>query len=107
MTRRTVEVRLTAEGDLASHYEWLLKEADASLAEAMLANATTEFQKLAQTPGLGALMDTAEPELIGTRKWRIKRFPNLLIFYQAEGSRLFINRVLHSAQNWLAELERG
>lgn len=41
------------------------------------------------------------------RKWPIRRFPNLLIFYHADEDRLFIDRILHAAQNWLTELERG
>ena len=105
MNRRLIELRAAAQDDLTNHYGWLANEGGEPLAESMLASAAAEFDKLAQTVGLGSPIQTSRSDLAGLRKWRIRHFPKLLIFYQATDERLFVIRVLHSAQDWLAALE--
>ena len=38
-------------------------------------------------------------EFPGLRMWRVPKFPNHLIFYQATEHQLIIRRVLHGSQN--------
>ena len=40
------------------------------------------------------------PELAGMRKWHVKGFERLLIFYLPRQQGVSIVRVLHAAQDW-------
>lgn len=104
---RQVEIRLAAQADLAERYQWLDREAGTSIADAMLDAATAAFDRLAEVPGLGSPEETRRAELWGLRKWPVPGFARLRIFYQADDDTLFVVRVLHTAQDRLAEIGDG
>ena len=64
--------------------------------------AEVAFDRLAQTPGLGAGCMEGAPMLAGLRRWRIPRFANYLDFNRATDGAMEIVRVLHGAR----EVER-
>ena len=105
MIVRSIEVRQAARDDLVAHFDWFELEAGEDVAESMLIGASSAFDKLALAVGIGSPVEIRHPELQGLRKWRVSRFPNLLIFYQFTDTMLFIVRVLHASQDWLAALE--
>ena len=101
MSRRTVRVQPAARRDLKALAEWLRREADPQTAGRVIAAARRSFDKLAQTPGLGAPANAKLVELTHARRWRIDGFPNYLIFYEpAVRGGVSILRVLHAAQDW-------
>ncbi len=61
--------------------------------------AEAAFERLAETPGLGAVLSYADPLITGLRRWRIPRFTNYLIFYRVTDEAIEIVRVLHGARD--------
>ncbi len=95
-----VLVRAAARRDLADLYRWLKEEAGADVAERFLAAADHAFATLAATPGLGARVTLSSRHLAKVRKWRVKGFENVLIFYQPRPTGVSIIRVIHAARDW-------
>ena len=67
--------------------------------------AKVSFEALAETPGLGPPVASANSRLFGLRKWRIRGFDNLPIFYIPVDKGVLIVRVLHAAQDWWTLLD--
>lgn len=103
---RSVEIREAARDDLIGQYGWLASRAGIDTAESMLASASSAFERLARTPGLGAPVRSDRAELSGLRKWRVPGFPRLLILYETDQDRLYVVRVFRAAQDWLVALDR-
>ncbi len=81
--------------------DWLRREADPQTAGRVIAAARRSFDKLAQTPGLGAPAGAKLAELANARRWRIDGYATYLIFYEPEPrGGVSILRVLHAAQDW-------
>lgn len=59
-----------------------------------------QFSQLAQDPAIGSLIKLRAPELGGLRKWRVRDFPNFLIFYLPRPDGVSIVRVLYASQDW-------
>lgn len=57
------------------------------------------YDRLAETPGIGAARDFGNPKLKGMRMWLVPGFSNYLIFYTSSESELRILRVLHGARD--------
>jgi len=57
------------------------------------------FAILARQPLLGARYETKNPRLTGVRIFRVKKFPNHLVFYIARQDDIRIVRVLHGARD--------
>jgi toxin ParE1/3/4 len=49
---------------------------------------------------MGSSLNSRVPELAGIRKWRVKDFDSLLIFYRPHDGAASIVRVLPAAQDW-------
>jgi len=92
--------REQARRDLVEHFVYLADNADLSTAERFLKNAEAEFAKLALHPLMGSPLTLRNPELAGMRKWRVKDFDNVLIFYIPRADGVSIVRVLHAARDW-------
>lgn len=107
MTDYRFDIRRPALSDLADQFNWLEHEAGVDAAERFLLNAEGEFSKLAETPGLGTLLDIDSAKLRSIRKWRVPTFPNHLIFYLPRPGGISIVRVLHGARDCLTLLQVG
>lgn len=95
-----IHVRARARQDLIDHYVYLSDEADSEVANRFLANTESSFSDLALQPGMGAPLALRATELAGLRKWRVKAFENILIFYLPRRDGVSIVRVLHAARDW-------
>ena len=105
MTSNPFVIRAAAKRDLVRHFAWLEAQADTDVAERYLAAAEAIFAKLAETPGLGPIVNSRRIELTNLRKWRVDGFSSQLIFYIPTPSGVRIVRVLHAAQDWVTLLD--
>jgi toxin ParE1/3/4 len=69
--------------------------------------AQNAFERLAETPGLGAVLSRSTSALAGLRRWRVPRFGNYLIFYRVTDETVTIVRVLHGARDIERILQAG
>ena len=90
----------TASRDLIEHFVYLAENAGLDTAEHFLTSAETSFNDLAGQPMIGAPLKLRRSELAGMRKWRVKDFDNVLIFYLPSADGVSIVRVLHAARDW-------
>ena len=63
------------------------------------------FNLLSQMPYLGELHPFKDPLMQNIRIWRVKGFPNHLIFYRVEPEQITIARLRHSATNYMEDFE--
>jgi toxin ParE1/3/4 len=96
----TVYRRTAARQDLIAHYVYLAENAGEATAERFLSDAEASFNDLAVQPKIGAPLSLRRPELAGLRKWQVRGFHNVLIFYFPRDDGVSIVRVLHAAQDW-------
>lgn len=97
---RRVYKRPAARRDLIEHYVYLAENAGAETAERFLAQAEYTFTDLAANREMGVSLTLLDPRLAGLRKWRVKDYEKLLIFYLPRADGVSIVRVLYSAQDW-------
>lgn len=71
-----------------------------NIAEQFLTDAKTSFGDLALNPWMGSPLALQNPKLSGMRKWRVKNFNNILIFYMPRHDGVTIVHVIHAAQDW-------
>ena len=96
-------VRRAAARDLSEEAEWLSERAGPDVAERYLKAAWSSFAAIAEQPGLGAPAEAKSPRLAGARRWKVRGFPDQLIFYAArKQGGVTILRVLGAAQDWKA-----
>jgi toxin ParE1/3/4 len=67
-------------------------------ADRFLEAAEETFLLLAQAP-LGQVCPFKLAEIVGTRVWHVKGFPNHLIFYRCVDDGVEIARIIHAARN--------
>jgi toxin ParE1/3/4 len=96
----TVHIRAAARQDLVERYGYLVENASLNIAERFLANTEASFTMLSEQPQMGSPLTLRHPELMGVRKWRVKEFDNILIFYLPRHDGVSIVRILHAAQDW-------
>lgn len=89
-----------ARRDLIDHFVYLADNADLSVAERFLTSTEASFNELAANPLIGSPLALNSPRLASLRKWRVKGFDNLLIFYMPLPDGVSIVRVLHAARDW-------
>jgi len=63
------------------------------------------YQQLSRMPYLGELHPFKDPSMQNIRIWRVKGFPNHLIFYRVEPEQITIARLRHSATNYMEDFE--
>ena len=89
-----------AQRDLVEIYVYLAEKAGEDTADKFLASAEAASARLAAHPGIGSPLRLRHLELAGLRKWKLKGFDNILIFYLPRPKGVMIVRVLHEAQDW-------
>ncbi|MEY3787715.1 MAG: hypothetical protein RLZ75_1922 [Pseudomonadota bacterium] len=92
--------RKIAENDLVACYIYLAENSTLTVADQFLVNAEVSFNELAINPLMGSPLTLQNPKFSGMRKWRVKRFINILIFYMPRNDGISIVRVIHASQNW-------
>ncbi len=92
--------RAAARRDLIDHYAYLAENAGEEVADRFLVQAEQSFSDLVAQPEMGALLVLRRPELAGLRKWRVRDFEDVLIFYRPRPDGVSIVRVLHGAMDW-------
>ena len=95
-----VNQRQIARNDLIEHFIYLAENARQDIADRFLTNAETTFNLLAEQPMLGVALDLQRSDLAALRKWRVKDFEDVLIFYQPRPNGVMIVRVLHGTRDW-------
>jgi toxin ParE1/3/4 len=78
---------------------------DAAVRFLLQTEATLEY--LAEFPGMGGRFVSDIPELAELRVWRVKGFPNHLIFYREHPGAIEVVRILHGAMDLEAELRNA
>ena len=99
MTPRTFK-RAAARQDLIDHYVYLAGVAGDAVADRFLVRAEQSFADLAGQPEMGAPLVSRSPQIVGLRKWRVRDFEDVLIFYRPRPDGVSIVRVLHGAMDW-------
>ncbi len=92
--------RGAARRDLIVHYAYLAEHAGETMADHFLTLAEATFNELAEAPRKGSLVATRQPMLSGLRRWRVREFENVLIFYLPRDDGISVVRVLHGARDW-------
>ena len=105
MTDLRYRIRAEARRDLDAHTDYLIAQAGEQAAARFVASARLSFAAIARSPGMGVAVPSRNARLAGLRKWRVRDFPNLLIFYRESSEAIRIVRVLHAAQDWWALLD--
>lgn len=96
----TVRQRAAARRDLIDHFVYLRETAGLEVAERFLTAAESTFHDLAGQPLIGAPLALRDPRLRGLRKWQVKGFDSVLVFYLPRADGVSIVRVLHAARDW-------
>ena len=95
-----IHQRKQARHDLVECFVYLAENASITVAERFLTNSETSFDELALNPLIGLPLMLQNPKLAGMRKWHVKDFNNVLVFYMPRHDGVTIVRVLHAAQDW-------
>ncbi len=89
-----------ARRDLVECFVYLAENASINVADRFLQSAEESFNDLVANPFIGSPLTLRNPKLAGMRKWRVRDFNNILIFYMPVHDGVSIVRVLHAAQDW-------
>ncbi len=89
-----------AKNDLVECFVYLAENAGVEVAERFLASAEESFSNLARSPFIGERLMLSNSALAGMRKWRVKNFNNILIFYIPRDNGVSVVRVIHASQDW-------
>jgi toxin ParE1/3/4 len=91
--------------DLAEIHTWI-SERNLDAAERFLRAVDRTFGQINQHPGLGWSRSWKSPKLRGVRSWRVKDFPEFLIFYREEKEATEIYAVLRGSRHLELALEK-
>lgn len=92
-------VKDRATQDLRQLGSYILVNGNADAAVKFLNAAEVTFAQLAKTPKIGKVTRLVASKWGEIRQWRIKDFPDYLIFYRIEETKMEILRVLHGARD--------
>jgi toxin ParE1/3/4 len=95
-----IRQRAVARRDLVEHFVYLAETAGLATAERFLDAAEATFNDLADQPLMGAPVSLRSAELAAVRKWRVRGFDTVLVFYLPRPDGVSVLRVLHAARDW-------
>jgi toxin ParE1/3/4 len=94
---RTVLVLPAADQDLRTQTDYLAENAGVDVALRFYDAARETFEQLAEMPQMGVQVENRVlPDL---RRWRVRDFEKILIFYRFDETTLLIVRILHGARD--------
>jgi len=86
--------------DLTLQVDWYRDEANAEVAERFVDAVEATLNILLEQPGMGRARFRNWPELVGIRSFRVvKPFHRFLIFYRADDSTLFAERLIYGGRD--------
>ena len=94
---RTVVARQRAIEDLSQQVVFYKREISGEAGKKLYKAAVQTFALLAEQPGMGAPMACAA--IHDLRRWRIKGYEKILIFYRDDEHNLYLIRILHGARD--------
>lgn len=86
------------DAELAEIFEFIAQD-NIDAAFRFLEAAERCFQQLAAFPTLGTSGEFSNPLLAGLRRWRIKEFPNYLVFCRDSAEQVEVLYIVHGAQD--------
>lgn len=93
----SIVVQPAAADDLRRQAAHFQEEAGGEVARRFLYAARASLDALAAMPGMGASVESRIiPDL---RRWRVKGFEKVLIFYRFDASAVYVIRVLHGMRD--------
>ncbi len=95
-----IDTHEAAKRDLIEQFVYLAEHAGLDVADRFLSNAEESFHDLAAHPHMGAPIEVSHRDLVGVRKWRVRDFEDVLIFYQPTDDGIAIVRVLRAERDW-------
>ncbi len=84
--------------DIKSFYHYIAKDSHQS-ADRLLEKIEETHNLISEFPCISSVYETATPELKGMRWIPVKGFPNHLIFYIPEETKITVVRIFHKAQD--------
>lgn len=91
--------RETAKRDLIEQFVWYAESVSIGVADRFLASAQNTLERLAAAPDSGALVEVTRKELAGMRRWPVKGFEKILLFYIPFSNGIDLVRVLHGSRD--------
>jgi toxin ParE1/3/4 len=101
---RNLFIRPSADSDIDTQFDYLVAEAGLEIGLRFLEAIQTTLETLVRRPQIGSQIDAMSARLRNLRKWHVKGFDNILVFYRHTETSIEIVRVLHSSRNIQAEL---
>lgn len=95
--------RAGVDDDIYDLARYLLGQSD-DAARRFVDSVQRTLKELAAMPRMGSLKDFGDPALSDVRSWRVRGFPNYLIYYLALGDGIDVLAVMHGARDvetWL------
>lgn len=90
----------SAQEDLTNQLRYLMENASNDSARKLARSITTTAGMLATMPGMGIPCRFTHPEFRTLRRFPVKEFRRLLIFYRASPNGIEIVRLLGARTNW-------
>jgi len=91
--------REQAKRDLIEQFVWYAENAGTEVADRFLASTETTLRGLAAAPESGAPVPVTRQELVGLRRWQVKGFEKILLFYFPRPDGIDLVRVLHGSRD--------
>lgn len=86
--------------DLEKQVDWYRDRAGSEVAVRFVDSVEATLNALARSPGLGRLRFARWPELAGIRSFRVQKpFHRFLIFYRAQATTLFAERLIRGGRD--------
>jgi len=95
----TLVVRDPARQDIVSQVEWYTEQGVPDVARRFRDATLSAIKDLQAMPAAGFPRSVANPRLAGLRRWPIRGFPEVWIYYLAKADELIILRVLHDKRD--------
>jgi|SRR5882724_2837112 len=101
---RDLMIRPAADNDINTQFGYLTEGAGPEMGLKFLDAIQNTFETLVRRPLIGSQIDYASTQLRNLRRWHVKGFDNILVFYRHTEKAIEIVRVLHSSRDILSEL---
>lgn len=94
-----IRKREAAKRDLIEQFVWYAANANIEVADRFLASVSTTLENLATVPESGIPVPVKREELTGMRRWPVKGFEKILLFYFPLPDGLDLVRVVHGSRD--------
>ena len=102
-----VRKREIAKRDLIEQFVWYAENASLEVAQRFLRAADTTLDRLAKVPESGIPVLTQREELHGMRRWPVKGFEKMLLFYFPLSNGVDLVRVVHGSRDLARLFDEG